>query len=83
MFLEIAKTGAPYRQVRTGPAAADHTAERPPDKERPMFDALDELEARDEDPSDAKGKYVKYGIGFAVMLLVFAVLALAMWQYHG
>lgn len=48
-----------------------------------MFDALDELEARDDDPSEAKTKYIKFGVGFGVMLLVFAVLALAMWQYHG
>lgn len=48
-----------------------------------MFDALDELEARDEDPSEAKSKYLKFGIGFVVMLMVFAVIAVAMWQYHG
>lgn len=48
-----------------------------------MFDALDELEARDEDPTEAKSKYVRYGIGFVFMLMVFAILAVAMWRYHG
>lgn len=48
-----------------------------------MFDALDELEARDEDPGEAHNKYWRYGIAFAVTLMVFVIIGLAMWRYHG
>ena len=48
-----------------------------------MFDALDELEARDEDPTESKAKIWRFGIAFVIVLVVFAVIGLAMWQYHG
>jgi hypothetical protein len=57
-------------------------AEQYPDKERPMFDALEELEARDEDPTEAKGKYLRYVGVFFVTLMIFAVIGWAMWRYQ-
>ena len=48
-----------------------------------MFDALDELEARDDEQGDAKAKYIRFGLAFVIVLVVFAVIGLAMWQYHG
>jgi hypothetical protein len=47
-----------------------------------MFDALDELEARDEDPSEAKGKYLRYVGAFVFVLMIFAVLGWAMSRYQ-
>jgi hypothetical protein len=48
-----------------------------------MFEALDELEARDDDPSEAKGRYFRYGLAFVFTLMIFAIIGLAMWRYHG
>ena len=47
-----------------------------------MFDALDELEARDEDPTEAKGKYFRYVGVFFLTLMIFAVIGWAMWRYQ-
>lgn len=48
-----------------------------------MFDALEELEARDEDPGEAQSKYWHYGIALVVSLTIFVIIGLAMWRYHG